>query len=326
MDLTIIIVSWNVVALLETCLQSIEAAPLKLLAKDGRTYGEGRVLTQVIVVDSDSHDNSAAMVAEKFPWVHLFALKKNIGFVRGNNYALPHAKGRHIMLLNPDTLVTPEALPRLVAVLDNDETIGVVGPQVLNPDGSHQSTRRRFPTLMTGIFESTWLESFAPRVIRRFRVEDMPNDGVYEVDWVQGCALMGRASLWRSVGELDERYIMFSEELDWCKRVKDAGWKVLYVGDAHITHYGGQSTTQVKGRSHVHFQHSKIRYFHKFHGAGAATIIRLVLILNYAWQMGLESGKWLVGHKREMRAERLSSYWLVLRSLFGGERVAMKKA
>lgn len=326
MELSIIIVSWNVSGLLAKCLDTIRDSGVQTVAPDGTTYGNGP-LTEVIVVDSDSHDDSVAMLQTHYPWVHLVVETENVGFVRGNNIGLAHATGRHLLLLNPDTEVRGGALNRLMEVLLNDDAIGIVGPHTLNTDGTHQSSRRRFPTIWTAIFESTWLEPLAPSaILQQYRVEDRPDDGVYEVGWVQGSALMAKRDVYEQIGGLDARYIMYSEELDWCKRAALAGWKTVYVGDAFVVHHGGQSSTQVKARSHVHFQHSKLRYFRRFHGVGAAVLIWMVLVLNYAWQLTLESAKWLVGHKRPLRSERIKAYWLVLRSFFGGERVASRKA
>ncbi|NDJ85260.1 MAG: glycosyltransferase family 2 protein [Chloroflexi bacterium] len=327
LDLSIIIISWNVADLLARCLESIRHSGVCLVDVDGHRHGEGPT-TQVIVVDSASRDASVAMIRERYPWVHLIACENNIGFVRGNNLGLEHAHGRLVMLLNPDTELLDGALRRLVEVIESDETTGVVGPHTLNTDGSHQSTRRRFPTLLTGMFESTWLEGLAPRrVLDDYRVLDKPDDGVYPVDWMQGSALLTRRAVWEKVGGLDERYIMYAEEMDWCRRAKDAGWQAVYVGDARIIHHSGQSTAQVKARSHVHFQHSKLRYFRKFHGPMAAALLRGVLVFNYGWQAVLEALKWLVGHKREMRAERVAAYWIVLRSLIGaGERIVMEES
>jgi N-acetylglucosaminyl-diphospho-decaprenol L-rhamnosyltransferase len=194
--------------------------------------------------------------------------------------------------------------------------VGIAGPQVLNADGTVQSTRRRFPTPLTGIFESTWLQGHAPRrVLDRYYVADQPDDGTFEVDWVQGCALIARRALYEQIGGLDSGYVMFSEELDWCRRAKDAGWQVAYVGSAHITHYGGRSTEQVQANKHIYFQQSKIRYFQKFHGPGVAVGLRLFLLASYTAQTGLEGIKALLGSKRAMRRVRVRMYIQVIRAL-----------
>ena len=305
-DLSVIIVSWNVRDLLAECLESVHASAPH---------------AEVLVVDSASSDGSAEMVRERFPWVELIAERENVGFTRGNNIALARARGRHLLLLNPDTVVHGDATARMVAYLDAHPTVGIVGPRVLNADGSTQSTRRRFPTLSTAFFESTWLQGYAPRkLLERYYVLDKPDEGTFEVDWVQGCALMARREVYEQIGGLDESYVMFSEELDWCRRAKAAGWEVVYLGEARITHYGGQSSAQVPARKHIYFQQSKIRYFRKFHGRAAAWTLRAFLIASYGLQLAQEAAKWAFGHKRALRAERVRTYAHVLRALsFGGE-------
>src|SRR5262249_29582496 len=142
-----------------------------------------------------------------------------------------------------------------------------IGPRTLNADGTTQSSRRRFPTLGVGFLESTWLQSYAPQgVMRRYYVSDAEDDATVDVDWVQGSALMARREVYDQIGGLDDGYVMYSEELDWCKRAKLAGWRVVYLGSAQIMHYGGKSSEQVTARSHIHFQESKLRYFRKYHG------------------------------------------------------------
>jgi N-acetylglucosaminyl-diphospho-decaprenol L-rhamnosyltransferase len=319
MDLSIIIVSWHVADLLAACLESIAATPVIRIAPDGTTLGDSGPRTEVIIVDSASQDASAEMVRDRFPWVHLIAQDKNIGFTCANNLALETARGRYVMLLNPDTEVHGDALNVLVAYLDDHPKVGIVGPQVLNDDGTTQSTRRRFPTVLTGIFESTWFQGYAPRrVLDHYYVTDQPDGGTFEVDWVQGCALMARRAVYDQIGELDPGYIMFSEELDWCRRAKESGWRVVYVGEAHITHYGGKSTDQVQTNRHIYFQQSKLRYFRKFHGRGVAFALRLFLLLSYIAQIALEGLKALLGSKRKMRRARIATYIQVIRALAWG--------
>lgn len=300
-DLSIIIVSWNVADLLAACLDSILA---------GDTTG-----VEIIVVDSASADHTVTVIQQRYPQVRLIAQSENLGFVRCNNIGLREARGRYMLLLNPDTEIIDSALAQMVQYMDAHPEIGIIGPQTLNTDGTTQSTRRRFPTLALAFFESTWLQPYAPKhMLDRYYVTDQPNDGVFEVDWVQGSALMARREVYEQIGGLDEGYIMFSEELDWCRRAKDAGWRAAYLGTAKIIHHGGKSTDQVVARRHIHFQESKLRYFRKFHGPFAASGLRLFLLASYVWQIALEGGKGLLGHKRDLRRERVKQYWQVLRS------------
>jgi N-acetylglucosaminyl-diphospho-decaprenol L-rhamnosyltransferase len=301
-DLSIIIVSWNVADLLAACLNSILAS-------------SGALQIETIVVDSASSDNTVSMIQQRYPQVKLLAQTQNLGFSRCNNIGLATASGRCLMFLNPDTEIIGDALSGMTAYLDTHHDVGIVGPHTLNSDGTTQSTRRRFPDLLTAFFESTWLQSYAPKsLLDHYYVRDEPDDAVMDVDWMQGSALMLRREVYAQIGGLDESYVMYSEEVDWCKRAKSAGWRVVYLGTARIVHHGGKSSEQVVARSHVHFQQSKLRYFRKYHGWLVAQILRLFLLLNYLWQIGLETAKSLFGHKRALRQQRIKAYWQVLRS------------
>ncbi len=301
--LSIIIVNWNVQELLDRCLASIYAADLP----------PGSF--EIIVVDSASQDDSVAMAREKYPAVRLLAQAENVGFTRGNNIGLAQAQGDFLLLLNPDTEVSRNALGTLVEYLQDNLSVGIVGPHTLNSDGSHQSTRRRFPTLKTGIFESTWLARAAPSSVERdYRMLESDDDDITMVDWVQGSALMLRRELYWEIGGLDDAYVMYSEELDYCRRAKNAGWQVAYHGGAIITHHGGKSSEQVAAQTLIHFHTSKLRYFRKHHGFGHYVLLRTVLLLQFAWQLALEFLKGALGHKRDLRAERVRQYWRVLQS------------
>ncbi len=303
-DLSVIIVNWNVRDLLRRCLRSLYSSAT-----------ESGLAVQVIVVDNGSTDGSVEMVRSAFPAVHLIVNQDNRGFPAANNQGLAVAQGRYSLILNPDTEIVGDALATLVAFADAHPDVGIVGPQLLNPDGTVQSSRRRFPTLATAFFESTWLQRYGPRrILEHYYVLDRPDDRVQDVDWLYGAAFMARREAVAQVGLLDEGYFMYSEELDWCRRFRDAGWRVVYLPTAQVIHYGGKSSEQVIAARHIHFQTSKVRYFRKYHGRMAAEALRWFLLGNYLWQLGLEGGKWLLGHKRPLRAARIDAYRQVLRS------------
>lgn len=300
--LSIVIVSWNVRDLLEQCLHSV-----------ARQKGSPQL--EAIVVDSASSDGTVAMVSQKFPWVRLLAQDENVGFPRGNNIGLRAARGEYLLLLNPDTIVQDGALGRMVEYMETELRTGALGPRLRYPDGAIQPSRRRFPTLMTAFFESTWLEPWAPPpILRRYRALDLPEDAIAEVDWVMGAALMVRRAVVEQVGLLDEAYFMYSEELDWCRRIKEAGWRVVYFPEAEIIHYEGKSSEQAVTARHINFQRAKLRYFRKFHGRFFSGLLRTFLLLNYGWQLALEVAKGLLGHKRALRRQRVAAYWQVIRS------------
>ena len=309
-DVSIVIVNWNVRDLLRRCLRSISS-----IQHPASSIQHPAVTVEIIVVDNASTDGSVDMVRDEFPDVHLAANVSNRGFPAANNQGIDVAQGRYVLLLNPDTELLGEALAKMVAFADQHPDVGVVGPQLLNPDGSVQSSRRRFPTLATAFFESTWLQRYAPRrVLERYYVLDRPDDAIQDVDWVKGAAVMARREAIEQVGPMDEGFFMYSEELEWCRRFREAGWRVVYLPTAQIVHYEGKSSEQVLPARHIHFQTSKVRYFYQYHGPVVAGVLRWFLLGNYAWQLGVEGTKWLVGHRRSLRACRVAAYWEVLRS------------
>lgn len=301
--LTIIIVSWNVRELLKRALISIFAS-----------WGAHPGL-EVIVVDNASTDDSVAMLHAEFPHITTIANTENLGFTKGNNQGLAAAHGAFILLLNPDTEVQGPALHTLVDYARQNPGTGMVGPQLLNPDQTVQPSRRRFPTLPVLFLESTWLQKFAPRaILRHYYMEDRSDAERQAVDWITGAAMLTRREVVNQVGGLDEGFFMYSEELDWCKRIRNAGWEITYLPTARITHHEGKSSEQVVPARHIYFQSSKVRYVRKYHSAFIAEVLRLWLLGQYLWQLALEAAKALAGNQRPLRVQRIAAYRSVLRS------------
>ena len=321
-DLSVVIVSWNVSSLLNRCLHSIlDAAVLdEDLPGVWRYPNPGQpgaaFRFEVLVVDSASSDDSVERVRREFPDVRLYPSDTNLGYTGGNNLGMRESRGRMVLVLNPDTEVRGDALATMLAYMDAHPEVGVVGPQLLWPDGSVQSSRRRFPTLCTAFVESTFLQKWFPRhpVLRRYYALDLPDDAVNEVDWVQGACLMVRREVIEQVGLFDDAYFMYSEELDWQRRVSAAGWKVVYLPTAQIVHHEGKSSEQVVAFRHIRFGRSKVRYFRKHHGPAAGRLVRAWLLLNYLYEWTIEALKWSVGHKRSLRRERMRVYGQVIKS------------
>lgn len=301
-DLSVVIVSWNVRELLLRCLRSLQ--------------GCRGPWCEIIVVDNASSDGSPERVREQFPHVRLIASECNLGFVKGNNRGVAASRGRYALLLNPDTEVLGDALGAMVAYMDEHRDIGVLGPKLLRPDGQVQSSRRRFPTLATAFLESTILQNWFPRsqVLQRYYVQDRNDNEEQDVDWLVGACLLIRREAWDQVGPLDENLFMYSEELDWCRRAKAADWRVVYVPWAAVVHHEGQSSSQVVPARHIYFNSSKVYYFRKYHGPVAGECLRWFLLATFVFQLVLEAAKWVVGHKRALRRERVAAYVRVLRS------------
>ncbi len=304
-DLSIIILNWNVAGLLEACLRSLPSA-----------LGHWSRRTEVLVVDNASTDGSVEMVRREFPGVRLIALDRNLGFSGGNNAGIRASRGKYLFLLNPDTIAHPGSIAMLADYMEAHPEAGIIGPRLLNPDGTLQPSRRRFPTMATALIESTPLQRWLPNapILRRFYILDRADAETQEVDWVSGAALMCRREALMQAGMLDPGYFMFSEEVDLCRRVSNAGWRIVYLPEAEITHYGGQSTGQDVPSRHIRFNTSKARYFRLHEGRMAGAIVRTYLLLTYALQSTSEAVKWVLGQKRSLRRERLKMYAQVLRS------------
>mgnify|MGYP000863334941 FL=1 len=318
-DVSVIIVSWNVRELLGQCLDSLlalcdggDVAPDGLLSLGQRTV-------DVWVVDNASRDGTLTMLAERFPWVQAIDAERNLGFTRGNNLALRRCSGRYVLLLNPDTVVTcspggPDAISLLIDLADSAPDIAVVGPRLVYGDGSPQSSRRRFPSLMMALMESTPLERLFPRNrwARRYRMQDAPDDVTQDVDWVTGACMLVQREALDEVGVFDEGYFMYSEELDLCRRLRAAGWRIVYEPRATVVHYEGQSSGQVLARRQLLFDSSKVRYFEQHEGPTKARLLRTSLLAGYAAEIIIEGFKWLLGHKRALRRERMRAYRALL--------------
>lgn len=276
--LGIVIVSYNTRDLLAACLDSLRADV------DG-----GGPAARVHVVDNASDDGSAAMVAERFPWVSLTVLDSNRGFTAGNNVLLaPWARGEAgtpdwALLLNPDTEVRPGALRTLLAAAEADPTVAVAGPALLYPDGRFQHAAFGFP----GFLQAA-LDLFPPRGRIGQRLLESRLNGRYDrrlyragrpfqVDFVLGACLLARTAAMRRVGPLDEGYFMYAEEVDWCRRFAQAGWRRICVPSAVVLHHGAAASSQFRARSWSILWRSRRRYLRLHEAAWRAAAVDLLL-------------------------------------------------
>lgn len=239
---SIVIVSWNTVDLLRRCLVTL---------KD-EIAGTPSCDVEVFVVDNNSKDGSAEMVALEHDWVNLTVNSDNLGFAKANNQALVRASGDYLLLLNPDTEIQKGTLNTLLTFLDKNPRAGVVAPKLLNSDGSIQRSCRQFPTFFGMLFELIGLSKIFPvgskygAQFREYKMLDWDHDDVRAVDQPEGACLMLRKAVIEEVGLLDEGYFMLFEEVDWCYRIKEKGWEIWFTPEAHVIHHYGQSIKQVK--------------------------------------------------------------------------------
>ena len=260
--LSIIVVSWNTTRFLENCLTSILANPPTSPFENW-------------VVDNASTDGSPQMVLEKFPQVHLIENRENVGFARANNQAIRRCAGKYILLLNPDTLVTSGALQALIDFLNEHPEAGAAGARILNPDGSLQIASHPQPTLSRELWRLFHLDALFPYAA--YPPTKWATNRPQEVDVLIGACLLLRKDALDQVGFLDENYFMYSEEVDLCYRIQRAGWRLFWVPQSEVIHFGGQSTQQVPTEMFLNLYHSKVKYFRKNYGWWAAQIYKLTL-------------------------------------------------
>ncbi|MEX2115985.1 MAG: glycosyltransferase [Bacteroidota bacterium] len=232
LQLSVIIVNYNVREFLHHALTSL------------RKSMKG-IRGEVFVVDNASDDGSVEMVRTRFPDVRLIVNKTNIGFASANNIALRRSRGKVILLLNPDTVVQEDTMKVMLRFFEDNPDAGIAGCKILNPDGSLQlPCRRSFPTAWVALAKISGLSSLFPgsRLFGRYNLTYLSPEETYEVDAVSGSFMMMRREAYEGVGGLDESFFMYGEDLDWCYRVQQAGWKNYYVHSTQIIHYKGEST------------------------------------------------------------------------------------
>jgi GT2 family glycosyltransferase len=262
---SIILVNYNGGPVVIDCLASIQAML-------------HQVRYEVIVVDNASIDGSADRIALEFPHVQLVRSPQNRGFGAGNNIGARLARGQYLFLLNTDTILTSDLLPSLVALMEQDEGIGIVGPQLRNLDGSFQ--------LSTSPALGIWGESRALQQQRQYRRQQLSQQFNHQqrVDIVIGAALLIRQSLFEVLGGFDERFFMYFEESDLCQRARDQGWKIIYTPAASLVHLGGYSVGKTPDGLRLEYRRSQLYYYQKHRPLWEQAMLRGYLALKFGWR------------------------------------------
>jgi hypothetical protein len=266
-DLSIIIVTWNSRRDIEKCLHALE----KFCTS---------VTVEIIVFDNASPDGTADWVTAHFPNVQMIRSEINAGFARGNNLATQKAQGRHLLFLNPDTWVDDDLATPIVSFLDSHPEAGACAPRVLNPDGSVQrGSMRTLPTLETLLYDQTGLSRLFPRSQRfgRYWMTWWDHNDLREVEQPAGACLAIRRKVFEQIGGFDEGYFMYYEDVELCRAILAAGWKIYFLPQARVYHRGGQSTSQAVQKNFAEFYRSQYRYVRRHHGRLAAWAAKLLV-------------------------------------------------
>jgi GT2 family glycosyltransferase len=305
-DISVVILNWNDLQHLIGCVESLSDCTKE------RTM-------EIIVVDNASTDGSADAVASRFPEVKLVRNKENLGFPKGNNIGIRASRGKYIYLLNSDIKVLDGCIDALADYMDAHPDIGMIGPKTLNDDLSHQSTCRQFPTLWNNFCATTGLAKVFKQS-RFFSGEHMfyfKGDSTLDVDVLVGCFWAVRREALDDFGLLDEDFFMYAEDVDWCKRCWNAGWRVVFFPGAQAVHYRGASSNKDPVRCALTQQRSILSYWKKHHGSLGRFIISCLIF-------GRLSGRWAVdwvrfafqSWQREAMRERLQVTRACLGALF----------
>ncbi len=277
MDLSIIVVNWNTRDLLRDCLLSLSATSDQL-SDSCLVFGSYRA--EVLVVDNASTDASDHMIRDQYPWVHLIVNDQNVGFAPANNQAFQLSTGRYVLLLNSDTIVHAGAIQTLITFMDEHLRCGAGGARLLNADGSLQPSCH--PMLTP--WREFWRLAFLDRIWRRatYDMDKWEADRPREVEAIKGaCLIVRRAALTAGELLLDEQYFMYTEEVDLCFRLLQAGWRLNWIPEAMVTHFGEASSRQAYNPMYVQLYRSKVQFYRKFGGAKRARWFKRLVTAAY---------------------------------------------
>lgn len=254
MKLSVIIVSWNAKSFLLECLKSV-------------IEQTAQFDTEIIVVDNASIDGSVDAVRAGFPQVKLIKNTANLGFAKANNIGIAQSSGEYVCLINSDVTVLEGCIRNMADYLDENPRIGMLGPKILNSDGSLQSSCRGFPTLWNNLCRALALDSFFPRlqVFGGNMMRYWRHDEIRSVEVLSGCFWMVRREALDGVGLLDERFFIYAEDIDWCRRFHESRWDVMFFPLAEAVHFGGGSSVNAPTRFHVAMQRANWLYWKKYY-------------------------------------------------------------
>lgn len=255
LDLSVVIVTWNAVDFTRACLESLEQAA------DG-------LAMEIIVVDNASSDGTPEMVERGYPQVQLIRNLKNEGFARANNIGIRASHGQYIALLNSDVTVPSNCLRELHGFMRKSPTVGIAGPSMLGAGGERRRSCMRFPTLWSSFCRALALDTVLKTspAFAGFLMGDFGHDRTMDVEVLNGWFWIVNRQALEQVGELDERFFIYGEDIDWCFRFRSAGWRVVFYPGAEAVHYGGASSSNAPVRFYLELQKANAQFWRKHRG------------------------------------------------------------
>lgn len=261
LNLSIIIVNWNAKKFLVKYLRSLTSEIADLNA-------------EIIVVDNASTDGSQDTIQKDFHHVKLIKNDTNVGFAKANNIGIEHSIGKYVCLVNPDVVILDGCIEKMCAYMNENPSVGILGPKILNSDLTLQKSCRKHPTLLNTFCRALALD----RVFPFFTF--YPHDRIRRVEVLSGCFLMVRREAVKEVGLLDEGFFMYAEDKDWCRRFCEAHWEVVYFPDAEVIHYGGASSSNQPVKFFIEMHRANLKYWNKYYSRTTVLVYLLIILLH----------------------------------------------
>jgi len=280
--------------------------------------------SEVIVVDNASSDGTAEMIRRCFPDVKLIESLTNLGFARGNNAGIELSSRQYLCLINPDVVVGENCISRMVDFMEQNPDIGMLGPKIIGRDGEVQRSCMRAPTLWNQLCRTLGLDSLIKRsrLFGGYLMTDFPHDSLRDVEVINGCFWMVRRDALLNVGNLDPRFWMYSDDLDWCRRFLIAGWRVVFFPEAQAVHFGGGSSQLAPVFCYVEMQRANLRYWRKYHGFASYCCFWAMIYLSHFLRSVACTCLYAVRtSERERALAKVARHRACLRWLTGGDSV-----
>jgi GT2 family glycosyltransferase len=315
LDLSILIVNWNVKNCLEECLESI------------RRHSK-EIAYEIFVVDNHSTDDSIPMIEKLFPEVILIKNTTNVGFAKANNQAIKRSQGRYILLLNPDTVILPNSFGKMIDFMDSNSRAGVCGCRLINPDNPDAPLKTdwlKFPSLVDELMIDTFLGNFASVIVSKYlkirdRLPELDSSSkAIEVDWISGSFLMVKREVVKEAGLMDEELFLYAEDMEWCYRIKRLfNWKIYILPYAAVVHYGGQSSKKLNAFEYARYWHkSRYRFHQKYSNNILFNICNLVKVFLFSISLGKWTFIYLTNSRRRKSAQdKIQYYTSFIRIIF----------
>jgi GT2 family glycosyltransferase len=298
-DVSIIIVNWNTKELLLNCIESL--------------YDETHdAAMEIIVVDNGSSDGSPEAVKSTYPQVKVICNNENLGFAKANNIGIAESVGRYVCLVNSDIKALDAVVDRLSAYMDQHPEIGAIGPKTVNDDMSIRVNTRRFPTLWNTFCETFFLADLFPShsLFRGRTMTWFSHMETKNVDVLSGCFLMVRREVVEKVGALDDTFFIYGEDTDWCKRMNQNKWAVVFFADTKAIHYAGASSSAAPIRFLIELTKADLQYWKKHHNIIEYSLYQILMIIHFfiralAWLMSSV----IKSSNREISKAKYKSYF-----------------